>query len=221
MCGRFTREFTWRQVHDFLDLKFPMMDEPPKSWNVAPTQPTPVCVTGPDEPKHLEMMAWGFVPVWAKEPGAGHINARSETAAEKPTFRDAFAKRRCVVPASGFYEWQQIGKAKQPFYVTLADGPVMAFAGIWEARREGDAEHRGFAILTTDANEKLAEVHDRMPVILTRDGARAWLAGSEDPSLLRPCPPGRVELRKVSSRVNSPKNDDPRLIEEAPPETLF
>lgn len=218
MCGRFTHDHTWAEIHAYYNLINATPLEPGHSWNAAPTQQAGVVVAASNGALYAEMR-WGLVPAWADAIaiGARLINARAETIAEKPAFRSAFRQRRCVVPASGFYEWrkgkQAGGAPKQPCYVTMASGEPMSFAGLWERwRPEGGAEILSFTIITTGANPLIAPIHDRMPVILSREGARDWLANA-DAALLRPCPAAWLRAWPVSARVNSPRNDDPNLID--------
>lgn len=208
----------------------------PLRYNVAPSQSAPAVILDRDGGGwRVDMLGWGLVPSWAKDPEGSDlrrpINARSETAASSPMFRGPMRKRRCVVPASGFYEWQARGgggerQTKQPWYITPADGEVFAMAGVWdEWRGRGDgggagAALRTFAILTTGANDAMKPIHDRMPVMLTREGVAAWLDGGvEDAAalrpLLRPCGDEALRLRRVGTWVNSPAHDDARCIEEA------
>ncbi len=186
-------------------------------FNIAPTQLVPTVRQDVREPtRHLSTMRWGLIPSWAKDPSVGSkmINAKSETAASKPAFSDALKKRRCLIPADGFYEWQKTAKTKQPFCFTLSDDSVFAFAGIWDRWR--DAEGRVLetcSILTTTPNAVTAGVHDRMPVILRSDDYDLWL----DPGfqkvdeilpLLRPFDAAMMKKYPVSTRVNSVINDD-------------
>lgn len=216
----------------------------PPRYNIAPSQAAPVVVVDRSGGGwRVEMLAWGLVPAWATEsegPGARRpINARSETAASSPMFRGPMRTRRCVVPASGFFEWQARGGPdakripKQPWYITPAgDGgggmELFAMAGVWDEWRpresaggEAGSPLRTFAILTTAANDAMKPVHDRMPVMLSREGVAAWLdAGVEDAAtlapLLRPCADPLLQMRRVGTWVNSPGHDDARCIEEAP-----
>lgn len=213
MCGRFTRQYTWRQVHDFLDLHFPQFEEMAPSYNAAPTQIEPVCRLNKDGQRELTPMKWGLVPSWSKEPGSGFINARAETAATKPTFRSAFANRRCLVPVSGFYEWKKVGKGKQPFYIRLLNDPIMCFAGLWERHGKDDEAEDTFTIITTEPNELMVGIHNRMPVILRPDQFDAWLhPDAPSQPALAPFPAKEMEAFEVSTRVNSPKNNDPSLL---------
>ena len=159
-------------------------------------------------------MRWGLVPSWAKDPSIGSklINARCETLGEKPAFRKALKSRRCIVPISGFYEWQRQGRGKQPYFVTSADGKPLTLAGLWE-------EWNGllsFTVITVPANEQVAAIHDRMPAILSLEEALAWLK-TGDTALLKPCPSDVLATWPVSTRVNSPANNDPRLTEKTAP----
>jgi putative SOS response-associated peptidase YedK len=228
MCGRFTREYSWQDVHDFLDLKFPAglkTGEPEdldKSWNVAPTQPSLIAHQSEgSKAAELTVRRWGLIPHWAKEASIGNrmINARAETAAEKPAFRVAFSRRRCVVPISSFFEWEKIDgqKTKQPWRFVRADGDIILLAGLFEPPNE-HAERGTFTILTTQANEFMSSIHDRMPVILEPEDAPKWCDLDADKSnaaeLLRPAPDGVLTRHKVSTKVNSPRNNEPGLVDE-------
>jgi putative SOS response-associated peptidase YedK len=162
---------------------------------------------------------WGLVPSWAKDPKIGNqmINARSETAATKPSFRAAMQRRRCLVPADGFYEWQAQGGQKQPFYIGLAGGGPFAFAGLWEHWRGPDEEFDSYTILTTTANERLQALHERMPVILCPADYDTWLdpavAADAVQTLMRPYAAEEMAAFPVSREVNNPRNDTPACIE--------
>jgi putative SOS response-associated peptidase YedK len=175
-------------------------------------------------------MQWGLIPSWAKDPSIGSrmINARGETAAEKPSFRSAFKRRRCLVPASGFYEWKKLNEvkgkggraAKQPFYIYRADEQPLVMAGLWESWNDPEIGKPlvTYSILTTDANAQLRELHDRMPVILEPEHFDAWLDPEQEDaaslqSLLKPAAAGVLAMHPVSTRVNSPKNDEASLLE--------
>ncbi len=232
MCGRFTRKYTWRQVHEFLNLVFPAGQLPEQgelapSFNVAPAQKVLVLQATAREaggatstqPTHLEFawLRWGFVPAWSKDPRKYWINARSETAGELPAFRDAFAKRRCVIPASGFYEWRVLPGAKQPEYITVTGAEIMCFAGIWEVHRAKDEtgalrDVATCAIMTTRPNEFMGRVHDRMPVILAPQDARHWIEGRDLARLAEPSPL-QLQSHAVSPRVNAVKADHSSLME--------
>lgn len=226
MCGRYTLIANAEAIRLLFEL--PAFDERlvvPR-YNIAPTQPIAVVRQGP-KGRELVPVRWGLIPWWAKDPKALPlmINARAEQVAEKPAFRDAFKYRRCLVPASGFYEWQARGKgAKQPFHVhpEASAGPdsLVAFAGLFETWHSADgSEIDTAAIVTTDANALLRPIHERMPVVLSSKDFAAWLAPDTDPAdaaaLLRPAPEDLFRLTPVSARVNSADNDDPGLLAKA------
>lgn len=221
MCGRYTLATSVEKLAEAFGLSGPVSDLAP-SYNVAPTQDV-ATILGDGEKRYLELMRWGLIPSWADDPGIGArmINARSETAAEKPSFRAAFKRRRCLIPADGFYEWQKTTGAKQPFYIRMKDERPFAFAGLWETWHEEDGpEIRSCTILTTEANDRLSPVHGRMPVILDPENYDFWM----DPEvndvaplngLLRSYPSEAMEAYPVSRHVNSPSNDDPECVESA------
>ncbi|MBK7403737.1 MAG: SOS response-associated peptidase [Phycisphaerales bacterium] len=229
MCGRFTREFTWREVHDFLDLKWPGGAELAPSWNVAPTQISPVarvaCEGAHRGERQMALMRWGLVPFWAQDVSIGSkmINARAEGIEAKPAFRAAFKSRRCIVPVSGFYEWKKGGAGpkgpKQPYYIFPTEGRILGLAGLWEQWDHGDGPLETFTIITTTPNEMMSRLHDRMPVILDPADFGRWLnakAAREDTlALLRPAPEGTLDCREVGSAVSSPRNDGRELIQGA------
>lgn len=216
MCGRFVINIPLDVFIKFFGLK-DVSDFPPH-YNVTPTQPVPVIREVSDGSRQLTMMRWGLVPTWAKEVGEGLINARSETAAEKPSFRHALRQRRCIIPSSGFYEWAKVDGKKVPHYVRMTDGSPMPFAGLWESWRspEGQALET-CTILTTTANATVAPIHDRMPVILHPDEFGLWLDRQVHEveklvPLFTPYPSDRLTAYPVSSLVNSPANDSPACI---------
>jgi putative SOS response-associated peptidase YedK len=222
MCGRFTQSFTWAEIQAFYSLINEAAPNLKPSWNVAPTQDIGV-IGARGERLGFTRMRWGLVPPWSKDlSGAARmINARSDTIAEKPAFREAFARRRCVIPASGFFEWQGAGAAKTPWHITTASGEPLSFAGLWERWKtpEGEWLHTA-TIITTDANTALGHIHHRMPVILARADVEPWLREG-GPRLLRPCPDDHVRAWTVSTRVNSVKNDASDLVEAAAASTLL
>ena len=219
MCGRYTLTAPAEVLTEIFDLAETVELHP--RYNIAPTQETAVVGLNHDGKRSLGLMRWGLIPHWAKDPSIGNrlINARAETAAEKPAFRSSFSKRRCLVPADGFYEWQKTGGRKQPFYLQLKEHRPFAFAGLWARWKASEDETvQSFTLLTTTPNEVAAKVHDRMPVILPPESYDRWL----DPelhdrealeALLLPYPAEAMEAYPVSTLVNSPQNDDPRCIE--------
>jgi putative SOS response-associated peptidase YedK len=236
MCGRFVSSSPPDVVARYFDVDViaeQVLERGP-NWNTAPT--TDVFVVYEDgAARRLDSFRWGLVPAWAKDLSVGNrmINARSETVAEKPAFRRALVKRRCLVPADGFYEWRALPgrKRKQPFYIHRPDGEPYAFAGLWEQWRgsvpgadgEQEVTVRSATILTCDANEPMRELHDRMPVILPPDAWATWLSPEEDDAellgrLLVPAPPQLVSFHPVSTEVNNVRNRGDHLVRAVDPD---
>ncbi|HZF09547.1 MAG TPA: SOS response-associated peptidase [Thermoanaerobaculia bacterium] len=229
MCGRYTLSSPVEVVADLFEITFPargteqleLPDLPPR-YNLAPTQEALVAlVREPGAPRTLALLRWGLIPYWAKEASIGNrmINARSEGVAEKPAYRFSFKKKRCLIPADGFYEWKKEGKAKQPYLIRHKDHRPFAFAGLWSTWKnpEGGLVET-FTILTTDANGTIKGLHDRMPVVLDRADFGLWLDPKvEDKeklqALLKPAPDADFETLPVSKAVNSPAHDAPDCIE--------
>jgi putative SOS response-associated peptidase YedK len=244
MCGRFTLRTPPSQLVKQFGLT--AMPELAPRYNIAPTQevvavraaadgqsssqsgkhaPRAVAAEGTrsvpstDSARELVMLHWGLIPPWADDPRVGNrsINARSETADSKPAFREPFRQRRCLVVADGFYEWKTAGRGKQPYYIRAADDRPFAFAGLWARWRRGDLRIESCTILTTDANQRLADLHDRMPVILQPRDYDLWLDTavqevSRLKRLLIPCPDEMLTLHPVGTNVNRPSNDGPECI---------
>ncbi len=219
MCGRFTLTLDGPQLQAaFPQFRVPAALRP--RYNIAPTQP--VAVVPNDGSRAVTFFVWGLIPSWAKDPRIGSrlINARAETAAQKPAFRAAFRRRRCLVLADGFYEWprRRGGSPRLPWRFTLRTGQPFALAGLWERWQSPDgSEIRSCTILTTAANELVATVHERMPVILPPAAYDLWLTAGEVPPtrlqpLLRPYPAEAMQGYPVSTRVNNPRVDDPACI---------
>src|SRR5215218_516689 len=219
MCGRFAQRSPARKVAK----QFEVEEVPPltERYNVAPAQMI-LGIRGEDGAREAMFFKWGLVPCWAKDPSIGNklINARSETVEEKPSFREAFRQRRCIIPADGFYEWKREDGRKQPFFFKLKDERPFGFAGLWD-RWEGEGEQiiNSCTILTTEANGVLRPVHDRMPVILHPEDYASWLESGEQErallkELLRPYPVNDMVGHPVSALVNSPSNSGPELMEE-------
>ncbi len=202
-------------------FQVPVHDRIRKRFNIAPTQEAPVIRAGPGGTREVAMLRWGLVPFWAKDlkVGTKMINARSEGVETKPSFRAAVKERRCVVPATGFFEWQGEPGHKQPFAITLPGQSLFAFAGLWERWKpvEGDPVET-FTIVTTDANEAIARIHDRMPVILPMDAIDTWLTAPPDEArtLLKPYA-GPVELRMVNKYVSNVNHEGPECLEDPAP----
>jgi putative SOS response-associated peptidase YedK len=217
MCGRYSLEARPSEIVEAFGLA-EAIAIPPR-YNVAPTQHVPIVRLDPEtRDRRLQTVRWGLTPAWARNPRP-LINARSETVAGKPSFRSAFKHRRCLVPATGFYEWQKLGPAKQPFCIRRRDGQVFAFAGIWDRcpDEKGDPAE-AFVILTCAPNQTMEPIHNRMPVILEAAAYSLWLdPGVQSPEplagLLAPAPDDRLTAYPVSSRVNSPAHDDAECME--------
>ena len=208
MCGRFALKETPKQLAEYFHLAGNLSFTP--AFNIAPSLPI-CCITADmDGVRHLRMMRWGLIPAWAKDASIGNklANARGETVAEKPSFRSAFKSRRCIIPASGFYEWKAEGSYKQPWYVSLKTGNPMAFAGLWESWHSKDDEVIvSCCIITTDANTLMQSIHDRMPVILNPDQWVSWLSPKErNPNNLIPllCPHDSASMQawQVTRELN-------------------
>lgn len=216
MCGRFVLAADPETLQQAFNLAS-LPDIQPR-YNIAPTQIIPVITN--EAPDTLSMLRWGLIPSWSKDMSVASkmINARAETAAEKPAFHAAFRRRRCLIPATGFYEWQARENGRTPMFIHLKNAPVFAFAGLWEVWHspQGD-EVRSVTILTTEANSFMRSIHDRMPVILHSADYKTWLDSSEVPadvlrSLLRPFEAAEMTAYEVSRMVNRPTMDVPELI---------
>jgi putative SOS response-associated peptidase YedK len=249
MCGRYASSRRPQDLAEEFEIDQAMVTETvteplQPDYNVAPTKDVYAVVTRPpkadEEPaRQLRVLRWGLVPFWAKDPAIGNrmINARMETVTEKPAFRQAFAKRRCLLPADGYYEWyatEQRTKAgkpvKQPFFIHPSDGSVMAMAGLYEIWRDptrDDDDPQRFrwscTVLTTTAEDAVGHIHDRMPLLVEPERYAAWLDPGQDDtevlrSLLVPAAPGRLEAYPVSTSVNNVRNNGPELLEPLPVE---
>jgi putative SOS response-associated peptidase YedK len=222
MCGRYTLVKSAEEIAQRFKLE--EIDPRLKStYNAAPTQLLPVITA--DSPEGLSWFYWGLIPAWSKNKAVSQklINARAETVDQKASFKRALQARRCLVPADGFYEWKVLGKkTKVPYRIHLAGNELFAFASLWEEYEDdgGDVVHT-FTIITTEANSKVASIHDRMPVILNKQDEKTWLNKNTDKddllALLKPYPADKISSYTVSSEVNSPANNRPSLINPAPP----
>jgi putative SOS response-associated peptidase YedK len=219
MCGRFTQRADSKRIaEEFQVAEVPAVEA---RYNIAPTQEV-LAVREHEDGREATFFKWGLVPSWAKDTamGARLINARSETVAEKPAFRAAFKQRRCIIPADGFYEWQRREGRKQPFFFLMRDERPFGFAGLWEHWEGEGRVVNSCTILTTEANEVLRPVHDRMPVILRPDDYELWLDGDVRKldlvkELLRPYPAAEMTGYPVGVSVNSPRGQGAGLIERA------
>lgn len=227
MCGRFTLHVSPEQIAEQFEVDAP--EQLADRYNIAPTQPVGIVrLDRSGQAREWQLVHWGLVPSWAKDPSVGSrmINARGETVAEKPSFRAAFRRRRCLIPADGFYEWKRTGNGKQPYYIRLKDEEPFAFAGLWEIWVGPDgSELESCTIITTEPNELMTDLHDRMPVILSPDDYAEWLGTGKDATakdveqirhLIRPFDAKLMAAYPVSTRVNSPMQEGLNLIAPLP-----
>jgi putative SOS response-associated peptidase YedK len=235
MCGRFGLFHTWTEMHGVYSLINQPLNLMPR-YNIAPTQAIVAVIraaSGPDAGgREATGFQWGLIPPWAKDPaiGAKMNNARSETIAEKPSFRNAFKCRRCLIPASGFYEWMSTGTGpKQPVWIARPDASLITFAGLWEIWHGPDGgELQTCTIVTTAANETLKPYHHRMPVVLPPDSFDTWLGDGQESredqdraaSLMVPAPDDALTVRPVGPAVSSTRNEGPELLEDVSPATM-
>jgi putative SOS response-associated peptidase YedK len=230
MCGRFASKLTRQQLHDLYGIAAPEGSPLPADlkplYNIAPTQTVPVIRLSRERRREIAFLRWGLIPFWSKDAKIAYrtINARAETAATAPAFRAAFENRRCLVPASGFYEWKKLdGGDKQPYFIGMRDGAPFAFAGLWERWDKGEAPVETFTIITGEPNSLIAPLYNRMPVILDPDDYDAWLTAADTATpqaLLQPFPAQLMTAYPVSKRVNNAKNDDAAVMEPAPQHPL-
>jgi putative SOS response-associated peptidase YedK len=226
MCGRFQLSVKGRHISERFNVE--VFDEFYKpNYNAAPSQKLPVITNV--EPGKLSYFKWGLIPFWAKDPKIGYkmINTRSESITEKPSFKNAFRKRRCLIPANGFFEWKK-DPQKTPYRIHLKNDNLFAMAGIWETWKDGkDNLVHTFSIITTTPNSLMETIHNRMPVILPPEKEKVWLdeTNEEDlKALLKPIDPSGMEAYPISRRVNSPANNDPEIVlavNTEEPDTLF
>ena len=230
MCGRYTLRHTTQQIvmrfaaNEAIGANFTEMQPEAPRYNIAPTQP--IAVITENSPRVLEKMRWGLVPSWAKDPSIGSrlLNARAETLAEKPSFRSALKRRRCIIPADGFYEWKKQGKARQPMCIHRKDDGLFAFAGLWEEwASPAGTKLRTCTIITCAPNNVMSSIHHRMPAILRPEDEADWLAQSQKSTadllaLLTPYPDEEIEVYPVSTVVNSAANDRSDCIKRIDPD---
>jgi len=218
MCGRFTLKTSRAVIAELLGVR--KMPELEARYNIAPSQPVLAVRLEPESgEREGALLKWGLIPSWAKEPGIGNslANARAETVAEKPAFRSAFKKRRCLVAADGFYEWGKGDGGKIPYYFQLKDGNPFAFAGLWERWEKGEAPVESCTLITTEANGVVGKIHDRMPVIVMPENFNSWLDPQEQrpdrvKELLRPLADDLMVSHAVSKLVNNPRNERPECV---------
>jgi len=223
MCGRVIQSSSPLRYAfvDGMNVRDSRVSNYPPRWNAAPSQELLVIRRNHRTGEvSLDPLRWGLIPYWCKDPAGGHkpINAKAETVGRLPTFREAYRKRRCIVPVDGFFEWQASKgqRAKQPYAIAMQDDSPFGIAGLWENWKDPVSGEwvRTFAVIVTDANSLVAEIHDRMPVILSPADYERWLGEEPDPhDLLRPFPAETMKMWPISTRVNKPENDDPFILE--------
>ncbi len=218
MCGRFTQNYTWREIVALYQLTQPALNLQPR-YNIAPTTTIDALIPNSRSQLELVRMRWGLIPSWWKKTAKearSTFNARAETVATKPMFRVAFKRSRCVIPASGYYEWKTTPTGKQPYYISAADGSVLSFAGLWDEWHdlENGEIVKSCTIIVTDANDFTRKIHDRMPVVLGAKQLPLWLTGAAGTELLKPAPENMLQMWLVSRKVNRVGNDnDLTLVE--------
>jgi len=217
MCGRYTLAAPGEEIAEAFGL--PEVAGMAPRYNIAPTQAVAAVRPAPDGERALVELRWGLIPGWLDDPGSGPplINARAESAATRPAFRDAFRWRRCALPASGFYEWQRLERGKQPYYVCRRDGRLLALAALWERWERHGSAIESCTVITVPPNEDLVRIHDRMPALLSGEALERWLDPARRQAAdLRPilasAPAGELEVYPVSPRVNRAENDDSECI---------
>jgi putative SOS response-associated peptidase YedK len=220
MCGRFTQRYTWREIQDLYGLMGATRNLQPH-YNIAPTDTVDVVKPVDRRTNHLVSMRWGLIPSWWKKTirdVPATFNARAETVVDRPMFRDAFRSRRCIIPASGYYEWRKMPDGRQPYFFSAADGGALNIAGLWErwTNPETGEPVTSCTMIVTDANAFARPIHDRMPVLLEPADFGAWLGGAGGIELLRPAADNKLRMWPVSRRVNrtGSGDDDPTLLDE-------
>ncbi|MEZ5577609.1 MAG: SOS response-associated peptidase [Candidatus Competibacteraceae bacterium] len=221
MCGRFIQCTSGEALAKRFHL--PITPDLTPRYNVAPSQSVGVIRVTHAGHREFVVLRWGLVPAWSPEPRTAYstFNARAETVADKPTYRQAFRRRRCLIPADGFYEWRRVGKRKQPYCIAPTDGEPFAFAGLWERWEQDETVVESCTIVVTTANATIAPLHDRMPVILARADEARWLDPAlTDPAILQPllvpCAPERLRVWPVGTAVNRPSSEGPDLMTPLP-----
>lgn len=218
MCGRYDLNEHGSRIRSYFKVVNPLSFTP--RYNVSPTDMMPIIRSNKEREREILLAKWGLVPWFSKEPKVAYstINARAETVEKSPAYRDSFKRKRCLVPATGYYEWQKLeGGGKQPYRITRAAEGLVGFAGVWDRWGKGAEAFDSFSIIVTNASDDLGHIHDRMPVIIREQDYDAWLvsdAGVDElKGMLRPYSDETLRVYPVSTRVNTPKNDDPALIE--------
>jgi putative SOS response-associated peptidase YedK len=216
MCARYTLIASVADLQTAFEL-FDLPEDLSPGYNIGPSSWVPSIVREQGARREFRLMRWGLVPPWARDTNSGPINARAETITEKPMFRTALKRRRCLIPASGFFEWKEVEGRKQPYYFTRADGGLFAFGGLWEDRDDIDGVLQTCAVITTAPNRLVAEIHDRMPVIIPKKAYAAWLdPAMQKPEavlpLLAPYPAEEMISYPVTTRMSNPRFNDPEAV---------
>jgi putative SOS response-associated peptidase YedK len=217
MCGRYRRTTSEEELARRYHIPIPPQRDLPISWNIAPTQDVlTIRLHSETKQRTLDALRWGLIPNWAKDPKIAFktINTRVETVDTAPSFRQAFMKRRCLVPSDGFYEWKRVPGGKIPYSIGMKDDSPFVFAGLWEGWKDptNDEWLHTCTIITGEPNEFVRKIHNRMPVILPEENHDSWLSGEAGKEILVPFPADRMKAWPVSARVNSPKNDDSEIV---------
>jgi putative SOS response-associated peptidase YedK len=218
MCGRYRRTTAEEELAKRYHIPIPRQTDLPISWNIAPSQNVLTIRRNPETGiRSLDALKWGLIPNWSKDGKVAYstINARAETVDTAATYRGAFKKRRCLIPADSFYEWKRTETIKQPFNIGLKSGEPFVFAGLWEGWRASESNDwlRTCTIVTCEPNEFMATIHNRMPVILPESVHEAWLAGEVGKEVLIPYPADDMTAHPISARVNTPRNNDPAIVD--------
>ena len=220
MCGRYRRTTAEEELARRYQIPIPPQRDLPISWNIAPSQDVLAIRYNPKtRQRSLDALRWGLIPYWAKDPKIAYrtINARAESVDTAPSYREAFKKRRCLIPADGFYEWKKVVGGKIPYAIGMKDDSPFVFAGLWEGWKDPATDEwlRTCTIITGEPNELVARIHTRMPVILPEEDHAKWLGEAEDGDLkvlLKPFPADRMRVWEISPRVNSPENNDRSVL---------
>jgi putative SOS response-associated peptidase YedK len=217
MCGRYRRITREEELARIYHIPIPAQPDLPISYNIAPSQPVLAIRFNPEtKQRSLDILLWGLVLYRSKDDKTGFINARAERLDLAPAFRSAFQKRRCLIPADGFYEWKKTPEGKVPYSIEMKDGSPFVFAGLWDGWQNPETKEwlRTCVIITGEPNELAAQIHNRMPVILPPETHDAWLSGEAGKEILRPFPAEEMTARPISKRINKPENNDPSVLEE-------
>jgi putative SOS response-associated peptidase YedK len=217
MCGRYRRTTREEELARIYRIPIPAQPDLPISYNIAPNRPVLAIRYNPEtKQRSLDTLLWGLVPYWSKDGKTGFINARAERIDIAPAFRRPFQKRRCLISTDGFYEWKKTPEGKVPYSIEMKDSSPFVFAGLWDGWQNPDSKEwlRTCVIITGEPNGLVAQIHNRMPVILPAETHERWLSGEFGQEILRPFPAKEISARRISRRINKPENNDPSVLEE-------